>query len=134
MDGNDPATVLLVEGDPLIRMPLAGYLRECGYRVIECVTGDEALVVINEQTIRIDVVLIDVQLPGALNGFGLARHITDRRPTAKTMVVGTPVGAASAAAEMCAAGPHPGKHYDHQLIANRIRELLAARHRKSRTG
>ena len=130
MDGNDPATVLLVEGDPLIRMPLAGYLRDCGYRVIECVSGDEALVVINEQAIRIDVVLIDVQLPGALNGFGLVRHITERRPTTKTMVMGTPVSAATAAAEICAAGPLPGKHYDHQSIANRIHELLADRRRR----
>lgn len=131
MDGNDPATVLLVEGDPLIRMPLAGYLRDCGYRVIECVSGDEALVVIIEQAIRIDVVLIDVQLPGALNGFGLARHITERRPTTKTMVMGTPVSAATAAAEICAAGPQPGKHYDHQSIANRIRGLLADRRLKA---
>lgn len=36
------ASVLVVEHDVLVRHPLAKYLRECGYRVVEAITYDEA--------------------------------------------------------------------------------------------
>ena len=34
--------ILLVERDVIVRTPLAEYLRECGYRVLEAVTAAEA--------------------------------------------------------------------------------------------
>ena len=34
--------VLLVEGDIIVRHPLAEYLRECGFTVFEASNGDEA--------------------------------------------------------------------------------------------
>ena len=46
-------------------------------------------------------------------------------------MAGTPTRAAVAAAELCETGPKPGKHYDHQAIETRIRELLAERRRQS---
>lgn len=131
MDGTDQATVVLVESDPLIRMALAQYLRDCGYRVIECANGDEARTVMDQPALRIDVVLVNVQLPGAPNGFGLRREVSEKRPSAKTIIFSTPRRAATAVAELCEDGPEPGKHYDHRLIANRIRELLAERRRRT---
>ena len=124
MQSADPVTVVLVESDALVRMP-------CGYRVIECANGDEALSVLDQEEIRIDVVLIDAQLPGEFNGFGLLRTCAEKRPSVKAIMVGTSVRAAVAAAELCETGPNPGKHYDHQLIETRIRELSAARRRQS---
>ena len=38
--------VLVVEDDVLIRMPIAQYLRDCGYRVIEAACADEAMAVL----------------------------------------------------------------------------------------
>jgi DNA-binding response OmpR family regulator len=134
MQSADTLTVVLVESDALVRMPLALYLRECGYRVIECASGDEALSVLDQREIRVDVVLIDAQLPGQFNGFGLLRTCTEKRPNVKAIVVGTPARAAVAATELCETGPKPGKHYDHQLIETRIRELLAERRRQSGEG
>jgi DNA-binding response OmpR family regulator len=131
MQNNHPETVVLVESDALVRMPLAIYLRECGYRVIECANSDEAVSVLDQHEVRIDVVLIDAQLPGEFNGFGLLRTCAEKRPNVKAIMVGTPTRAAVAAAELCETGPKPGKHYDHQAIETRIRELLAARRRQS---
>jgi DNA-binding response OmpR family regulator len=37
-----PATILVVERDILVRQPLAQYLRDCGYRVLEAVNAVEA--------------------------------------------------------------------------------------------
>jgi CheY-like chemotaxis protein len=39
-----PETILVVEDDVLVRMPIAQYLR--GYKVIETVSADEAMVVL----------------------------------------------------------------------------------------
>ena len=39
--------ILLVEDDILVRHPLADYLRECGFTVVEAVNGAEAKAVIS---------------------------------------------------------------------------------------
>ena len=36
-------TILLVEDEVLVRMPIAQYLRDCGYKVVEAVNADEAM-------------------------------------------------------------------------------------------
>lgn len=65
------ATVLVVDSDVLVRIVIAGYLRDCVYRVIEAATADEAMAILGEGNIEIDVALIDVELHGGLDGFGL---------------------------------------------------------------
>ena len=45
----EPATLLLVHGDILVRTALAAYLRECGYDVVEAGTTEEAV-----QALRLD--------------------------------------------------------------------------------
>ncbi len=37
-----PSTILVVEDEILIRMPVADYLRDCGYRVLEASDAVEA--------------------------------------------------------------------------------------------
>lgn len=39
-------TVLLVERDDLVHTPLAKYLRDCGYAVVESGSGEEAVIVL----------------------------------------------------------------------------------------
>jgi CheY-like chemotaxis protein len=36
-------TVLVLDGDVLVRMPVVQFLRDCGYRVVEAATIDEAI-------------------------------------------------------------------------------------------
>ena len=49
-------TVLLVEDEVLIRMPIAEYLRDCGYKVIEAVNADEAMAVLLHKETVVDFV------------------------------------------------------------------------------
>ena len=35
-------TVLVIDGDALVRIPICQYLRDCGYRVLEAANADEA--------------------------------------------------------------------------------------------
>ncbi|GAB6855097.1 PAS domain-containing protein [Asaia astilbis] len=70
-------TVLLVEDDRLIRQATAEMLRESGYLAVEAADYDEALIVL--QTMPVDVLLTDINLPG-LSGKELAAQARVRRP------------------------------------------------------
>lgn len=126
---SDRPTVLMVESDVLIRQPVAEYLRECGYKVVECGNVNEALLILNAEVEAIDVVLADAQAPGRLDGFGLARQLRRDRPGIKVILAGTIASQAKGAADLCEEGPQLSKPYDPQLLADRIRRALGARDR-----
>jgi CheY-like chemotaxis protein len=62
------ATVLVVEPDILVRMVIADYVRDCGYKVVEGVSADDVLAVLDAGR-KIDVILAEVRLAGSLDGF-----------------------------------------------------------------
>ena len=49
-------TLLIVESDILVRHPIAEYLRECGYKVLEAGNTDEALFIIDAWATTPDIV------------------------------------------------------------------------------
>jgi CheY-like chemotaxis protein len=57
-DGNSkPAnsrTVLVLDDDVLVRMPVVQLLRECGYRVVEAASTDEAIAVLQKTAVPVD--------------------------------------------------------------------------------
>ena len=71
--------VLLVEDEFLVRLTLAEALADEGFDVLEAVSGDEALPLI-ETDDRIVLLLTDIQLPGKLNGLNLVRLARRLRP------------------------------------------------------
>src|SRR5262249_20630149 len=82
-------TILVVEDEILIRMPLAQYLRDCGYKVIEAANADEAMTVLSHEETVVDVVFTDIEMPGTLDGFGLAKWVRDHRPGVAVILAGT---------------------------------------------
>ena len=117
-------TVLLAEGDVLIRMPLAQYLRECGYKVLEATTLDEAKLALGEANSAVSVVVSSLQLAG--NGFGISNWVKQHRPDLNVLLTGTPRRAVEVAAGLCSddSVPTPLKP---QLLLRRIRQMLATR-------
>ena len=74
-------TVLVVDDEVLVRMVIAAYLRDCGYRVVEAASADEAMLVIeHDEEGAVGVVLSDVEMAGEQDGFALAQM--DPRPPA----------------------------------------------------
>lgn len=118
--------ILLVEADVLVRNPLAEYLRDCGFRVLEASGAGEARRLLAEGTQPVDVVLADADAPGA---FALARWIRESYPSLKLVMAGSPAIAAEKAGTLCDDGPLLAKPYDTQIVLDRIRRLLAARDR-----
>ena len=80
MSGSDPRmVVLVVEDEPLVRMFLADFLEEAGFKVFEAVNADEALTVLRA-CLGVQVVITDIEMPGAMNGLKLARTVQERWP------------------------------------------------------
>ncbi len=117
-------TVLIVEDEVLVRMVIADYLRECGYRVIEAGSAAEAITVLTSPE-PVDVVFSDIQMPGTMDGFGLATWVRQNRPGLKVLLTSGNARAASAAGDLCEAGPLEQKPYHPQTILSRIKLLLA---------
>lgn len=77
---------LVVEDDPLIIMDTAFILEEAGFRVREAYDGDEAVAVLNEHWESTVLLFSDVDMPGELNGFGLARHVAHHWPDIEIVI------------------------------------------------
>jgi two-component system, response regulator PdtaR len=80
-------TVLLVEDEVLVRMMLADQLREAGCTVVEASDADEALLLLRQNLVRIDLVISDVRMPGSMDGLGLARVIRSECPELKIILM-----------------------------------------------
>jgi CheY-like chemotaxis protein len=117
--------VLVVEDEVLVRYVISDYLRECGYKVIEVSSAEEGLQVFQKASVRVDVLLSNVQMPGAIDGFALARWVRTNHPGVGVILAGTISRAADAAAELCEEGPMLSKPYEPQAVLDRIKRLLA---------
>ncbi len=120
--------VMVVDDEVLVRSELAAYLRDCGYKVVEAASTDEAMVIVREEGFRLDSILCDINVGGSMNGFQFARWVREQRGL-DVLLAGDLDKATSAAAELCDEGPHLGRPYDPSTVADRIRQQLAARDR-----
>jgi PAS domain S-box-containing protein len=86
-----PADVLLIEDNDDARQSLRALLEHEGHRVAETADGTSGLD--RDETMRPDIVLIDIGLPG-LDGYEVARRIRARRGTDPILVAITGYGQA----------------------------------------
>jgi CheY-like chemotaxis protein len=122
-------TILVVEDEILVRLAIADYLRECGYKVHEAVNAQEALAMLQSPEVAIDIVFSDVQMPGDMDGFGLARWIRANKPGVQVILTSGVERSADIAASLCEAGPLLRKPHPPQDVVDRIRRLSAKFHR-----
>ena len=119
-------SVMVVEPDVLVRMTVAGYLRECGYRVVEAITGEEALSILGAG-VKVDAILSAVKLQGALDGFALAQQIREQFAGVQVILTTGIAMTAKKAGELCDQGPRK-RPYHPDLIVDRLK-LLFEKHR-----
>jgi DNA-binding LytR/AlgR family response regulator len=81
--------------------------------------------VLSHQETAVHVVFSDIEMPGAVDGFGLAKWIREHRPGLDVLLAGTMPRAVEGAKELCDEGPVP-KPFEAQTV-HHIRRLLAAR-------
>ncbi len=117
--------VLLVEPDVLVRHPLAEYLRECGFAVLEAQDAEEAKSLLEKSLQTVDVMLVEGEA-----GFALVQHVRRHHPDIECILAGTVLKATELAGDLCQDGPALTKPYEHRFVLDRIRRLLAARSRR----
>jgi len=122
-----PQAVRVVDAEVLVRMTISAYLRDCGYRVVEAASAEEALAVLQQTELVVDAVLVDMDLPGSMDGFGLAQWVREHREGLNVILAGTPARAAERAADLCEKGPDLARPYEPRVVVDRIQRLLAER-------
>jgi DNA-binding NtrC family response regulator len=112
--------VLIVEDDPILRFTLAAEVGRAGFAVRQATCAAEAEALL-ETGIAIDVVVTDIEMPGARDGLALAKAVRAFHPHIKLIVASAlmpergVVGIADA---------FFSKPYDSDRIITRIRSLL----------
>ncbi len=116
------AVVLIVEDEPLVRMMVIELFEDEGFEVLEAANADQALGIFGE---RKDVALLftDVEMPGSIDGYALARWVHDNRPTVKTMIVSG--RALPRAGDVPDGAAFVGKPYDHDDVMRRVQTMMA---------
>jgi CheY-like chemotaxis protein len=81
-----PAVVLIVEDEMVLRMRVVDMVEDAGYTPLEALDAAEAVAILES---RSDVALIctDIQMPGQMDGLGLAHAVHARWPAIKIIVV-----------------------------------------------
>jgi two-component system, OmpR family, response regulator len=71
--------VLVVEDEFFVRYGIANALREAGYSVVECRSGEEAVALCRSKA-PIDVLFTDINLGGLVSGWEVAERFRIDRP------------------------------------------------------
>jgi DNA-binding response OmpR family regulator len=79
------ARILVIDDDPEVVELLTSYLREEGYGVSGALTIDEGIKLVTLS--RPELVLLDILLPGGMNGIEVLKRIRSIDPTIKVIMV-----------------------------------------------
>jgi CheY-like chemotaxis protein len=81
-----PAVVLVVEDEMMLRMRAVNMVEDAGYAPVEALDTGEAVAILES---RSDIALMctDIQLPGSMDGLGLAHTVHKRWPAIKIILV-----------------------------------------------
>lgn len=77
-------TALVVEDEMIFRLEVRDLLEAEGYAVVEAGNADQAL----ERLVgAVSLMVVDIRMPGAMDGLALAREVDRRRPDVALVVV-----------------------------------------------
>jgi CheY-like chemotaxis protein len=82
---DNPLVILLVEDEVLVRMVAADVLEDAGFTVLESASAEEALRLLETRP-DVQVLFTDVNMPGTLDGLGLAQTVHERSPGVSILI------------------------------------------------
>jgi two-component system, response regulator PdtaR len=80
------ASILVVEDDPLVLQVAVEVVQETGFEPLTAANADEALAILEARAGDVRLVFTDVQMPGSMDGLGLAHAVRDRWPPVALIV------------------------------------------------
>jgi CheY-like chemotaxis protein len=117
-----PAVIMVVEDTEDLRSSVAEYFRIVGFEVVATESASDALAAI-DSGIRVDLVFTDINMPGAMDGVGLARWLSVNRPLVPIILT-----SGEARPELERAAPHyrfVRKPYSLDALEHDIRQLVS---------
>lgn len=120
---SDARTVLVVEDETMVRMPIAEYLRDCGYNVVEAGDASEAIAAMDAET-PVSLVFTDIRMPGKMDGFGLAEWFQSHHPDVPVLLTSGYHGGRSSPGISIPGTRFIEKPYSQNQVARRIAALL----------
>jgi DNA-binding NtrC family response regulator len=115
--------VLVVEDNTVARWAVADHLRACGHNVVEAESGDDAVAILGRDP-RIGFIFSDIQLPGSVDGIGLARWAHDHRPGVPILLTSGHEEAVESAGRLAGCGAPLTKPYDFDVVERRVASAL----------
>ena len=109
-------TILVVEDDVFVRLVTVEFLEDSGFKVVETGNAADAINVLTTDG-PIDVVFSDVQMPGEMDGLGLARWISREKPEVKVLLTSGKVPDQPGQ-------PVVAKPYDMEVVARRLKAMV----------
>ena len=116
------ATILVVEDEELARLIVCDYLKEGGFAVLEASNAEHAIAIL-EQRADVRAAVLDVVMPGAMDGIALAHLIHARWPR-----IGILVLSGKGVPRMAQLPPGTGflpKPYFGPSIVDRVRAIIS---------
>ncbi len=114
--------ILIVEDEHLVRFALCEFLASYGFRILEAVNGDQALQVLKRVGSRIDLLLTDIRMPGALDGLGLTEWVHRYLPQMPVIVTTGDIGMPGRNLELAPRDVLLAKPYSFDKVARKIQE------------
>lgn len=113
---------LVVDDDAFIRMDALDILEDVGFETLEATDADAALVLLRERHPDLSVLFTDVQMPGELDGFALARHAAGHWPHIRIVVAS---GQATPGPDDLPDGAHfIAKPFSARIVHDHLRDML----------
>lgn len=112
--------VLVVEDEPFVRLLGADLLEEAGFDVLQAANADEALRLLENHP-EVSAVFSDIEMPGSLNGLGLAARIREEWPQIGIVLTS---GHRVQAELIPRDGRFLAKPYDGKALVSQIEEIL----------
>lgn len=113
---------LAVDDDAIIRIDACQILEEAGFRCLDAETGDAALDLLRTKHERVVVLFTDVEMPGSVDGFALARHVAETWPHIEIVV--SSGGRRPGADEMPDKAVFIPKPFSAEVVHEELRRLL----------
>jgi CheY-like chemotaxis protein len=111
--------VLVVEDNSLVRIVIADFLENAGFVVIQAVDGAAALAILASGA-EFNMLFTDVQMPGPIDGAGVAMLMREQRPD-MPIVVTSGHGVPS---PLPTGGRFVAKPYDNRKVVSLLTDLL----------
>lgn len=120
----EPETILLVEDEEMVRSLSCEVLRQNGYEVLEAANGGEALLICEQHSKPIHLLVTDVVMP-RMNGRYLAERLISMRPEMKVLLVSGYIDAVLVHQEILGSGiSFLQKPFTPSELAKTVRETL----------